>query len=170
MSDIQIPANHDYDAFLQGQIHADQPKKRAMSMLLAIVAGLLLYTGLKASPMDERLTYAGVLTLIYIFFGRTFMFKIKVKNHWKQIKETNPELILDKKGVQVKGQLGAHQKSYKWADFGFYRIEDKQAFIYPKQNPENWLTLSLKDISAEDRLEVVSLIKGNIKIIEQKKQ
>lgn len=169
MSDIQIPANQDFEAFLQGQVHADLPKKRAMSMLLAIVAGLLLYTGLKASPMDERMTYAGVLTLIYIFFGRTFMFKIKVKNIWKQIKETNPELILDKKGVQVKGKLGSQQKTVAWKDFGFYRIEEKQAFLYPKQNPENWLTISLRDVSAEDRLEIVSLIKGNIKIVEPKK-
>lgn len=138
-------------------------------MLLAVVAGLLLYTGLKTTPMDERMTYAGVLTLIYIFFGRNLMFNIKIKNLWKQKRETNPELIVGKKGVEVKHRIPEQCKTIKWVDFGFYRLEEHQAFLYPKKSPENWLTLSLKEIDGEQRHTLKQLIKEQIKITQPQK-
>lgn len=138
-------------------------------MLLAIVAGLLLYTGLKTSPMDERMTYAGVLTLVYIFFGRNLMFNIKIKNLWKQKRESLPELIVDSKGVEVKHRIPEQCKTLKWADFGFYRVEDKVAFLYPKKSPENWLTLSLKQIDGDERHMVTQLVQDQIEITQPQK-
>ncbi|WP_420580436.1 hypothetical protein [Reichenbachiella sp.] len=170
MKKINIPSNSDYEAFFQGQKIADHPKKRAMSMLLAIVAGLLLYTGMKTTPMDEKLTYAGVLTLVYVFVGRNFMFKIKVKNLWNQKKETNPELIIDKKGVEIKHHIPERCMTMVWADFGFYRIEESVALLYPKKSPEKWLTLSLKSLEGEQKQELKQLIKENIKITQTQKQ
>lgn len=169
MNKITIPSNNDYEAFFEGQKIADYPKKRAMSMLLAIVAGLLLYTGMKAVPMDEKLTYAGVLTLIYVFLGRNFMFKIKIKNLWKQKKETNPELIIDKKGVEIKHHIPERCKTMNWGDFGYYRIENQLALLYPKKSPESWLTLSLKTLEGEQKQVVKHLIKENISITQTQK-
>ncbi|WP_422360984.1 hypothetical protein [Reichenbachiella sp.] len=169
MNTITIPSNSDYEAFFQGQKIADHPKKRAMSMLLAIVAGLLLYSGLKVTPMDEKLTYAGVLTLVYVFLGRNFMFKVKVKNLWGQKKETNPELIVNQKGVEIKHHIPERCKTMAWADFGYYKIEEQVAFLYPKKAPENWLTLSLKEIDGEQKQDLRQLIKENIKITQPQK-
>lgn len=169
MNTITIPSNNNYEAFLQGQKVADHPKKRAMSMLLAIVAGLLLYTGLKTTPMDEKLTYAGVLTLVYVFLGRNLMFKMKVKNLWNQKKETNPELIINKKGVEVKHRIPEQCKTLTWADFGFYRIEEQLALLYPKKSPENWLTLSLKELESEQKQTLKQWIEENIKITQAQK-
>ncbi|MEP3387740.1 MAG: hypothetical protein ABJO02_06115 [Reichenbachiella sp.] len=166
---ITIPSNNDYEAFFLGQKIADHPKKRAMSMLLAIVAGLLLYTGLKTTPMDEKLTYAGVLTLVYVFLGRNFMFKIKIKNLWNQKKETNPELIINKKGVEVKHHIPERCKTMAWTDFGYYKIEEQVAFLYPKKSPEKWLTLSLKKIEGEQKQDLKQLIKEKIKITQSQK-
>lgn len=169
MNKIRIPSNGDFDAFFQGQKIADHTKKRTMSMLLAIVAGLLLYTGLKTTPMDEKLTYAGVLTLVYVFLGRNFMFKIKVKNLWNQKKETNPELIIDKNGVEIKHHIPERCKTMVWADFGYYKLEDQMAFLYPKKSPENWLTVSMSKIENEQKQNLRQLIKENIKIIQPQK-
>ncbi|MEP2025848.1 MAG: hypothetical protein ABJH98_20045 [Reichenbachiella sp.] len=166
---ITIPSNSDYDAFYQGQKIADHPKKRAMSMLLAIVAGLLLYTGLKATPMDEKLTYAGVLTLVYIFIGRNLMFKFKVKNLWKQKRETLPELNIDTKGIEVKHEIPQQCKFLEWSDLGFYRIENNFVWLYPKKSPENWLTLSLGQLNHEQKDALKQLVKEKIKITEPKK-
>lgn len=168
MSMINIPANSDFDAFYQGQKIADHPKKRAISIILAIVAGLLIYTGLKTSPMDEKLTYAGILTIVYLFLGRNLMFKMKVKNLWKQKRETNPELIISTKGLEVKHRIPEQCKNLSWGDFGFYRIEGNLALLYPKKNPENWLTLSLKDIESESSKQVKHLITSHIKISQEK--
>lgn len=133
-------------------------------MLLAIVAGLLLYTGTKATPMDERMTYAGVLTLVYVFVGRNFMFKIKIKNLWKQKRETNPELLIDQKGVEIKHHIPEQCKTIAWADFGFYRLEENLALLYPKKTPEKWLTLSLAELENEVIQNLKEMIKANIKI------
>ena len=168
MSSINIPANSDYDAFYEGQKTADHPKKRAISMILTIVAGLLLYTGMKTTPMDEKMTYAGVLTIVYLFVGRNFMFKMKVKNLWKQKRETNPELIISTKGVEIKHRIPEQCKTLDWTDFGFYRIDNKLVFLYPKKSPENWLTLSLKKLELEHSNEVKQLISSNIKISQEK--
>lgn len=138
-------------------------------MILTIVAGLLLYTGLKEDPMDQQLTYAGGLTILYLFVGRNFMFKIKVKNLWKQRRETNPEIVADKKGVEVKHRIPEQCKIRTWSDFGFYKIEGHSAFLYPKKSPENWLTLSFKEMSSTDSQEVKALIKESIKISQENK-
>ena len=169
MSTIKIPSNNDFKAFFQGQKIADHPKKRAMSMLLTVVAGLLLYTGLKGAPMDEKMTYAGVLTLVYVFVGRNMMFKIKVKNIWKQKRETNPELIIDENGVEVKHRIPEQCKTLAWSDFGFYRLEENLALLYPKKSPENWLTLSLKELANEQSQATKQLIQSNIKITQAQK-
>ncbi|UXX80333.1 hypothetical protein N7E81_04370 [Reichenbachiella carrageenanivorans] len=169
MPSIRIPSNSDFKAFFQGQKIADHPKKRAMSMLLAIVAGLLLYTGTKVTPMDEKMTYAGVLTLVYVFVGRNFMFKIKIKNLWKQKRETNPELLIDQKGVEIKHHMPEQCKTIAWADFGYYRIEESLALLYPKKTPEKWLTLSLTELENETIQDLKEMIKTNIKIAEPKK-
>ena len=168
MEAIHIPANNDFEAFLAGQKIADHPKKRAMSMILAIVAGLLLYSGLKTQPMDEQLTYAGGLTLVYIFFGRNLMFNMKIKNLWKQRRESNPELVISSQGVEVKHHIQEQCKILSWDDFGFYKCEDNHAFLYPKEKPENWLTLSFVSKGKEEIEVVKSLIKENIKISENK--
>ncbi|SMD34730.1 hypothetical protein SAMN04488029_2159 [Reichenbachiella faecimaris] len=169
MNTITIPSNSDYESFFQGQKIADHPKKRAISMLLAIVAGLLLYTGLKTVPIDEKLTYAGVLTLVYIFIGRNLMFKMKVKNLWKQKRESIPEMVINQKGVDVKHSIPEQCKTLKWSDFGFYKLEENLALLYPKKTPENWLTLSLKELGNEQSNVLKTLIKQNIKITQPQK-
>ncbi|MEO9965810.1 MAG: hypothetical protein ABJF11_08480 [Reichenbachiella sp.] len=169
MSTIHLSANDDFEAFYAGQKIADHPKKRAMSMLLTIIAGLLLYSGLKVQPFDEQYTYAGALTLVYIFFGRTWLFKIKVRNLWKMKKASNPELIIDSKGVEVKHQIPEQCKVIEWGDFSYYRIQDLWAFIYPKKNPEKFLVLSLRKSSSMERVELKSMLSENIKISQEQK-
>lgn len=114
MESIQYSNTLDFTTFFHGHLLADKPKKRAASITLAVIAGFLLYAGLQKEPMDENMTYGGLLTILYIFVGRGFMFKLKIRSLWKKETPAEQAFKLDEKGLEWKNG-GEESSSFEWS-------------------------------------------------------
>ena len=163
MKEISFSATSDFKTYFQGYKLADQAKKRQVSILLAIIAGFLLYSGWSKEPMDENMTYAGILTVIYILVGRDFMMKIKVRNLWvkKGQKESINQYHMDNTSLNISSNNGSDE-IFKWTDFTGSRHNDQVCILLSDKSTENWLTIPITNLSQGDRMIILSAFKENI--------
>ena len=149
MTEISITARPEYDVFFAGHKMADHQKKRSVSMILTMIAAFLIYSGTSKEPMDENLTYAGILLLAYILVGRNLFFTYKVKGLWNRAEKEEQEFRFEQDQFRMLTN-GSETLSMAWSDFRHWQIKNDILNLYSQKSVGAWITVPLRSLSEHD--------------------
>jgi hypothetical protein len=163
MNQFEFSTTYNFNVFYQGHKLADKPKKRQVSIVLTMIAGFLIFSGYQKEPMDENMTYAGILTMIYIFIVRDLLLRFKIKNIWNKSEdgEVSKNYTFQENGVTINTDK-SEDSNMPWSDFGRWQSNEEVLLLFLKNEPQNWLTIPLTALETDKSLLLKALVKDRM--------